>query len=287
MLPIVLSVGLFGCGSPSNTSVPDNANAGNTATTENESASTLPDDAPVVRVASDTDFAPYDFKDEYGNVTGFDIEIMDAIGEDQGFKVVNYSDRWEEVFINLDNKSRDMIAAAVPYNPERDRKYLLSDPYAPLPSTILYLDKSKNITSLNDLSDLKVGVLSETVQYDYFSSDEIKVKSVEPYITIFAAIQAMAQGEVDVVAEDVGALRYIMRNFPDLEPKYFDYEDIHADSAYKVLVVDKDQPELLDKINAGLKSIKENGTYAMLTTKWFGEDLTQAVSEQKKPQPSS
>lgn len=180
-----------------------------------------------------------------------------------------------------------MIAAAVPYNPERDRKYLLSDPYAPLPSTILYLDKSKNITSLNDLSDLKVGVLSETVQYDYFSSDEIKVKSVEPYITIFAAIQAMAQGEVDVVAEDVGALRYIMRNFPDLEPKYFDYEDIHADSAYKVLVVDKDQPELLDKINAGLKSIKENGTYAMLTTKWFGEDLTQAVSEQKKPQPSS
>ncbi|MBO1530297.1 amino acid ABC transporter substrate-binding protein [Psychrobacter sp. F1192] len=287
VLPIVLSVGLFGCGNNANTTATTESATPAVPETKEEFVSNLPDDAPIVKVASDTDFAPYDFKDEYGNVTGFDIELMRHIGEDQGFKVVNYSDRWEEVFVNLDNKTRDMIAAAVPYNPERDRKYLLSDPYAPLPSTILYLDKSKNITSLDDLSDLKIGVLDETVQYDYFRSDEVSVKSVEPYITIFAAIQAMAQGEVDAVAEDAGALRYMMRDFSELEPQYFDYEDIHADSAYKVLVVDKDQPELLDKINAGLKNLKEDGTYAELTTKWFGEDLTQAVLKQTKPQASS
>lgn len=289
LLPIIVSVGLFGCSNSSNPVVQDSASKGNTAVTENEETfvSKLPDTAPVVKVASDTDFAPYDFKDEYGNVTGFDIELMRHIGEDQGFKVVNYSDRWEEVFINLDNKTRDMVVAAVPYSAKRDSKYLLSDPYAPLPSTILYIDKSKNITSLADLKDVKIGVLDETVQYDYFSSGEVKVKSVEPYITIFAAIQAMAQGEVDAVAEDAGALRYMMKSFPNLEPKYFDYEDIHADSAYKVLVVDKNQPELLEKVNTGLKNIKADGTYGSLTTKWFGEDLTQAVSEQKKPQSTS
>ncbi|MGP9830607.1 substrate-binding periplasmic protein [Psychrobacter sp. AOP1-A1-60] len=286
VFPIVLSVGLFGCGNSNNApTTQEAASEGNTKVTENkeEFVSNLPDDAPVVKVASDTDFAPYDFKDEYGNVTGFDIELMQQIGEDQGFKVVNYGDRWEEVFVNLDNKERDMVVAAVPYSPEHDSKYLLSEPYAPLPSTLLYLDDSKNITSLDDLKNLKIGVLDETVQYEYFSSDKVQVESVEPYITIFAAIQAMAQGEVDAVAEDAGALRYMMKDFADLSPKYFDYEDIHADSAYKVLVVDKDQPELLEKVNAGLESLKENGTYATLTTKWFGEDLTQAVSEQRKP----
>ncbi len=95
----------------------------------------------------------------------------------------------------------------------------------------------------------------------------------------------MAQGEVDAVAEDSGALRYIVSTIPSLQPKYFDYEDIHAEAARKVLVIDKDQPELLAKVNAGLKNLKENGTYATLTTKWFGEDLTPAVLEQQMAQP--
>ena len=129
-------------------------------------------------------------------------------------------------------------------------------------------------------------MLDETVQYEYFSSDKVsKLVGRTLHNRFFAAIQAMAQGEVDAVAEDAGALRYMMKDFADLSPKYFDYEDIHADSAYKVLVVDKDQPELLEKVNAGLESLKENGTYATLTTKWFGEDLTQAVSEQSQSLP--
>lgn len=285
VLPIMLSVGLFGCGNSNNTTTQENTSVKAPVATENkqEFVSKLPDSAPVVRVSSDSDFAPYEFKDEYGKLTGFDIELMNYIGEDQGFRVENYTDRWEEMFANLDNKNRDMLAAGIPYSAERDSKYLLSNPYAPLPSTLLYLDNTLNIKSLDDLSNVKIGVLADTIQYEYFSSGQFKVKSVEPYITTFAAVEGMAKGEVDAVVEDSAALRHIMSKLPELQPSYFDYEDIHAQSAYKVLIIDKDQPELLQKVNAGLKSLKENGTYATLTTKWFGEDLTQAVSEQRKP----
>ena len=285
VLPIMLSVGLFGCGNSNNTTTQENTSTKAPVATEKkeEFVSNLPDDAPVVKLSTDAQFAPYGFNDEYGSVTGFDIELMRHIGEDQGFKVEIYSDPWEEVFENLDNKTRDMLAAAVPYSAERDSKYLLSDPYAPLPSSLVYLDETLDLKSLNDLDNVRIGVLNGTVQHDYFGSGENKVKSVNPYPSTFLAVKAMAQGEVDAVAEDAGALRYIMNDLPDLNPNYFDYEDIHADSAYKVLLVEKDQPELLEKVNAGLKSLKENGTYATLTTKWFGEDLTQAVSEQRKP----
>lgn len=286
VLPIVLSVGLFGCGNTNNANNATTPEISTPAVTETkeEFVSKLPDSAPVVRVSSDSDFAPYEFKDEYGKVTGFDIELMNYIGEDQGFRVENYTDRWEEMFINLDNKNRDMLAAGIPYSAERDSKYLLSNPYAPLPSTLLYLDDTLNITSLDDLSNVKIGVLADTIQYEYFSSGQFKVKSVEPYITTFAAVEGMAKGEVDAVVEDSAALRYIMSKLPELQPSYFDYEDIHAKSAYKVLIIDKDQPELLEKINLGLNNLMNNGTYAMLTTRWFGEDLTSAVLEQKKPQ---
>nr|WP_317200157.1 transporter substrate-binding domain-containing protein [uncultured Psychrobacter sp.] len=280
IFPVMMSVSLLGCSNSGNPATQEVANS--EGTTEEEFVSKLPDSAPVVRVASDSDFAPYEFKDEYGNVSGFDIDVMNAIGEDQGFRVENYTDRWEVIFENLDSKNRDMIAAAIPYSAERASKYLLSDPYAPLPSTLLYLDESLNLNSLNDLSNVRIGVLDDTVQHEFFSSGQFKVKSVEPYITTFAAVQAMAQGKVDAVAEDSGALRYIMEDLPSLQPQYFDYEDLTAEAARKVLVIDKDQPELLEKVNAGLKTIKENGTYGKLTTKWFGEDLTSAVLEQEK-----
>lgn len=286
VLPIMLSVGLFGCSNSNNTSAQENTTASTPVTTENkdEFVSKLPDSAPVVKVASDSDFAPYEFKDEFGKITGFDIQLMQHIGEDQGFKVEHYTDRWEDIFNNLDLKNRDMLAAAIPYSAERDSKYLLSNPYAPLPSTLLYVNHELDIKSLDDLDNIKIGVLGDTVQHEYFSSGKFKVESVEPYLTTFAAVQGMVQGEVDAVAEDSAALRHMMKDLPDLQPKYFDYEDIHADSAYKVLVVDKDQPELLEKVNAGLENLIDDGTYAMLTTRWFGEDLTKDVLEQKKPQ---
>ncbi len=281
VFPIILSVGLFGCNNsttPESTDLNISRGTGN----QNEFVSKLPASAPVVKVSSGSDFAPYEFKDEYGNVKGFDIDLMNYIGEDQGFKVENYTDRWEVMFDRLDNKSRDMLAAGIPYSAERDSKYLLSDPYAPLPSTLLYINQMLELNSLDDLADVRIGVLGDTVQHEYFASGKFKVKSVEPYITTFAAVQAMAQGKVDAVAEDSGALRYIMNDLPDLQAKYFDYEDIHAESARKVLIIDKDQPELLAKVNLGLKNLKENGTYSMLTTKWFGQDLTKDVLDQQK-----
>ena len=285
-LPIVLSVGLFGCGN----STQDNANAAGATVTENKDnfVSKLPDSAPVIKVGTEANYAPYEFKDEYGNVTGFDIELMQYIGEDQGFKVEVYNDPWEGLFDNLDSKNRDMIAAGLTYSTERANKYLLSDAYAPLPTSLVYLDESLNIQSLNDLSRLRVGVLSNSEPYEYFMQGNYQLGALEQYPTTFAAVEAMAQDKVDAVVDDSGVLRYTLNDLPTLKPQYFDYEDIKANGARKVFLINKNQPDLLKKVNLGLKELREDGTYAKLTTKWFGTDLTKASLQQQvilqKPQ---
>ncbi len=281
VLPVVLSVGLFGCDNTSETTTPVSTDAVSTDTQE-EFVSALPSSAPVVKLSADANYAPYGFKDEYGNVTGFDIDLVRHIGEDQGFKVEIYGDLWKDAFNNIDNKSRDMIAAGASYSAERSSKYLTSDPYLPLPSTIAYLDSTLDIQSLNGLSNVSIGVLGNAVQYDYFTQGDFAVKSVEAYPTIFMAIQAMAQGKIDAVAADAGVLRYTIANSPTLKPKYFDYEGLGADNARKVMYVSKEHPELLTKINLGLEKSKADGTYATLTKKWFGEDLTEAAAEQQQ-----
>lgn len=286
VLPIILSVGLFGCG---NSATQETKAASATVTeTKDSFVSKLPDSAPVIKVGTEANYAPYEFKDEYGNVTGFDIELMQYIGEDQGFKVEVYNDPWEGLFDNLDGKNRDMVAAGLTYSTERANKYLLSDAYAPLPTSLVYLNESLNIQSLNDLSQLRVGVLSNSEPYEYFLHGSYKLGALEQYPTTFAAIEAMAQDKVDAVVDDSGVLRYTLNDLPSLKPQYFDYEDIKANGARKVFLIDKDQPDLLKKVNLGLKELKEDGTYAKLTTKWFGTDLTQASLQQQvilqKPQ---
>lgn len=281
VLPVILSVGLFGCG---NSSTTENTNAAGTPVTKNEDSfvSNLPDTAPVIKVGTEANYAPYEFKDEYGNVTGFDIELMQHIGENQGFKIEVYNDPWEGLFNNLDNKSRDMVAAGLTYSNERASKYLLSNPYAPLPTSIVYLDKSLNIQSLNDLGNVRLGVLSNSEPYEYFAKGEYKTESVEQYPTTFAAVEAMAQDKVDAVVDDSGVLRYTLNDLPSLQPLYFDYESIKAEGARKVFLIDKSHPDLLKKVNTGLKELQEDGTYAKLTTKWFGTDLTKTSLQQQQ-----
>lgn len=281
VLPIILSIGIVGgCGNSTNQ---ENTSSNSIISGEQKDSfvSKLPDSAPVIKVGTEANYAPYEFKDEYGNVTGFDIELMQHIGEDQGFKVEIYNDPWEDVFSNLDSNNRDMVAAGLTYSDERANKYLLSDAYAPLPTSLVYLDNTLNIKSLSDLKGLRVGVLSDSEPYQYFAQSNYSLAALEEYPTTFAAVQAMAQNKVDAVADDSGVIRYTLNDLPSLQPKYFDYENIAANGARKVFVVDKNQSDLLKKINAGLSDLKEDGTYAKLTTKWFGTDLTQASMKQK------
>lgn len=281
VLPFVLSVGLFGCG---NSSTQENANSTRKPEIEDKDSfvSQLPDTAPVIKVGTEANYAPYEFKDEYGNVTGFDIELMQYIGESQGFKVEVYNDSWEVLFNNLDKKNRDMVAAGLTYSSERASKYLLSNAYAPLPTSLVYLEDSLNIKSLNNLSNLRVGVLSNSEPYEYLAEGDYKLRSLEQYPTTFAAVEAMAQDKVDAVVDDSGVLRYTLNDLPSLKPQYFDYESIGADGARKVFLIDKSQPDLLKKVNAGLEELKEDGTYAKLTTKWFGTDLTKVSLQQQQ-----
>ena len=87
VLPIVLSVGLFGCG---NSATQDNANTKSVTDNKDNFVSQLPDTAPVIKVATTGTTPPFSFQDDYGNMQGIDIDVIRAIGEEQGFKVEFY-----------------------------------------------------------------------------------------------------------------------------------------------------------------------------------------------------
>lgn len=291
ILPVVLGLSLFGCDKKSevNQSTEAEAEATTEVVSEAQSdtetpVSTLPDDAPTLIVGTDANYPPYELKDDKGTPIGFDIDLIHAIGEKEGFKVEILDSPWEEVFTNLENGNRDLVVAGITHSAEREAKYLLSEPYAPLPNVIAYIDDDITINNIADLQGLKLGVLDSSSSYHFFNTNNPGLTAIEHYPTIYLAVQSMVQGKVDAIAGDSGVIRYTLNNInlDNSKPKYFDYEGLKGSGAIKVMVTQKDNPELIRKINAGLELVEADGTYAKLTQKWFGEDLSEDLSKQQK-----
>ncbi|WP_230657942.1 substrate-binding periplasmic protein [Psychrobacter sp. I-STPA10] len=289
ILPVVLGLSLFGCNKKSEVNqiakVETETTAEVVAEPETQSdtqipISNLPDDAPTIIISADANYPPYGLKDDNGQVTGFDAELIRAIGEREGFKVEILGDPWEETFDKLDSGNRNLIIGGTVYSDERNAKYILSEPYAPLPNTIAYIDNNITIKDVEDLQGLKLGVLDSSAPYRHFSADNPGLIAIEQYPTIYLAVQSMAQGKVDAIAGDSGVIRYTLNNLDLGDVKYYDYGKLDDNGARKVMIAQKSNPELIKKINLGLQTVKADGTYTKLTQKWFGKDLTADLDKQ-------
>jgi len=82
----------------------------------------------VVRVATTTDFPPFEFV-EQGKLTGFDVELMQAIGEFGGFKVEIVRVPREGILEGLDEERYDAVIAALTITPQRLEQWDFSTPY--------------------------------------------------------------------------------------------------------------------------------------------------------------
>lgn len=91
-----------------------------------------------------------------------DVDILTAIGKDQGFKVQFIHQQWDGIFDTVNNGSRDIIASCVSINDKRKEIVDMSDPYAKSPNIVLYTDEKLNLKSISDLKSLKIATQSDT-----------------------------------------------------------------------------------------------------------------------------
>lgn len=94
ILPALVSVGLFACSDEA----PKTDTQADTATSQ----SNLPANAPVVKVVSSGNIPPLEYLDENGIAQGIEIELLRAIGENQGFKVEFYNENFANILPSLE-----------------------------------------------------------------------------------------------------------------------------------------------------------------------------------------
>ncbi|MGL5258053.1 MAG: substrate-binding periplasmic protein [Proteocatella sp.] len=156
------------------------------------------------------------------------------------------------------------------YKEERSKDYLYSDVVLESSSKIFYKKVNPNMKveipdykTIYDLRQFKFGgVYAYTYEKD-FEKPENKF-NYELYSTLELAFNALDKGNVDIINEDEAVGWYIISKFfPGREDEFATLEKklITVNLYMLINKTDENSLEIMNKFNAGLKIIKENGKY--------------------------
>ena len=224
---------------------------------------------PAYKVLTNATFPPFDTIDENtGEIIGFDMDLIAAIGEDQGFQVEFVDMAFESLIPAIETGNGDIIAAGMwSGDPERIAKVDFSETYWTDGAALLVKTENTAITGLDSLTaDMKVATQIATNYADDLQAMVEEGTLGEAVILdgFDTCVLQLINGDVDAVMAGASIVQAYMDKNPEALKVVGDkasYEDLG-------FAVQKGNAELLEKINAGLANVQENGTYDELLKKW-------------------
>jgi polar amino acid transport system substrate-binding protein len=229
-----------------------------------------------VVVATDAAYAPFEYLKD-GKMTGFDIELLEAVMKEAGVEYEVKNTGWEPLFTSLNNKEVQAGISAITINDKRKKTYDFSDPYFESVNMIMTKEDA-SISSAKDLEGKKVGVQTGTTGQEALEKMFGKNENIKKYESNVLAIQALLNGEVEAVVADNGVLQEYVKNNPDKKVKAIEDKE-NFESEYYGIIFPKKSEHVKD-INKGLKKVIDSGKYAEIYKKWFGEEPNVDVLKQ-------
>jgi polar amino acid transport system substrate-binding protein len=225
-------------------------------------------------VGLDDNFPPMGFRDDKGEIVGFDIDMAKEAAKRMGVEVKFQPVEWDGVTMSLRNGDIDLIWNGLSITEERKQVIDFSKPYIDNNQIIVTMKGSP----LRTKADLAGKILG----YQLGSSSEVAVsadaktaeslKEIKKYPTFSEALMDLENGRIDAVCIDGIAFYY----YNAKRPGTYDVMTGEGDNfgteqmAVGIRKTDKAFAELL---NQTLDEMKADGTAGKICTEWFGEDL--------------
>lgn len=224
-------------------------------------------------VGIDETFAPMSFRNNEGDIVGFDVDLAEEVGEMMGVTFTFQPIDWVMKETELNAGNIDLIWNGYSITEERKEKVAFTDPYLDNKQIIVTLADS-DIETKADLAGKVVATQQGSATLDALNADETGVVEEfdggEPilYPTFTDVFNDLDSGRSKAIVVDEVLGRYIMKqkgqeNYKVLEEN-FGEEEYGAG-------VRKDDTELLDNLNESLDELKKNGTYDEIYQTWFAE----------------
>jgi ABC-type amino acid transport substrate-binding protein len=275
-----LAIVVAGCGGGSSSS-----SSSETATTESEEANggggAAEEEAEgggeKLTVGSDIPYPPFEQKAAGGGYTGFDVELMEAIGKEIGREPEFIDSSFETIFRDVAQGKFEAVMSAATITEEREEVVNFSLPYYLSEQAILVKEGSE-ITGLADLKGKIVAAQQGTTGLE-LGKEKAEAKELRPYPEGPDADNALKAGVVEAVIIDAPVAKQQAEELGGIEI----VEKVPTDETYGIALA-KSETGLLEEINEGLKEAIADGSYAKVYEKWFKEEpplegLEKAIEE--------
>lgn len=268
VLVVALLLVLSACGTSKSTSTSGTKTTGGDA------------EKKTLRVVTDAAYAPFEYQDK-GEVVGFDIDFLNAVAKEAGYKINIEHVGWDPIFVELDKKIADIGISAITINDERKQSYDFSVPYF-LSTNKILVPKDSDIKSAADLKNNKtIAVQNATTGQEavegLLGKNSDKIKKFE---NNNLAILELKGGGADAVVADNTVIEEYVKNNP--KDNFVVIEDSAAFAKeFYGLMFPKDSKIKAD-FDKAVKAVIDNGTYAEVYKKWFKvEPDTQNLKDQQ------
>ncbi|HMC17090.1 MAG TPA: basic amino acid ABC transporter substrate-binding protein [Albitalea sp.] len=230
----------------------------------------------VYVVGTDAAYAPFESQNEKGEIVGFDIDVVRAVAGKAGIEVKFVNTPWEGIFNALGQGDRDLLVSSITITDARKQTMDFSAPYFDAVQLIAVKADAK-VARFDDLKNLKVGVQTGTTGDEAVSKLQGKTSTnIKRFESTPLALKELEAGGVDAVVADNGVvINYVANNAGS---KFKTVSDTSFTPEQYGIAVKKGNAELLAKLNQGLATIKTDGTYQAIYTKYFGAGARAAAS---------
>ncbi|MDR5901912.1 ABC transporter substrate-binding protein [Halomonas icarae] len=228
-----------------------------------------------LRIAVDVPYEPMEYRTPDGELTGFDIDLGNALCAEIGIDCEWVVQGWDGIIPGLMARKYDAIMSSMTINEQRREQVLFSDPYITPPSAWFAPgDMQIGTPSKETLEGLTIGVQRGTLQDNYATDMYGDVADVKRYATADDMVLDMDSGRLDAVFLDfpIGKSTLLDSDAGDYkvvgemitEPREYFGE------GFGIAFRKRDQ-ELAETFNEALAELKANGTYDEIHAKYFGE----------------
>ncbi len=231
-------------------------------------------------VATNCEFPPFEYTDKNGKSIGIDMELASEIAKILGYDLKIKDMSFDAVIGALEAKQANVAMAGLTISEKRKESVDFCDPYFDAFQVVIGLKSSKAMEIDNyddlikELEGKKIGFQNGTTAQYFVEGDEgwefpgINGAVSKGFTSGAAAIMALRNGQIDyVIIDKVPALQFVEKNKEEISVNI----DVHLTEEQYAFAVQKDDKELCEKINAALKTLKENGKFTEIVNKYYSD----------------
>ena len=250
----------------------DDSEAGDSADTTEADGGQAAADVELVNegtltVCSDTPYEPFEFEGPDGEQTGYDMDILRAIAENNDLSMEVIDLPFDGILGSLAAGDCDVVGSAVTITDERAEQVDFSDPYFDADQSLLVrAEDEETYATLEDLASQTIGVQSGTTGEAYANENTPTGATIQSFEDADGLFGAIAAGQIEAILQDFPVNAYratqddslvVTETFPTGEQYGF--------------AVEKGNEGVLTLINDGLAELRDSGEFDEIFQQYFGE----------------